>query len=105
MAYRGKQADLLAILKEMQQAGLPVIGMKDRDAAGDEIALAEIDPFTFFANFNRGTTVDSQLKIIGILKEKFSVASPVPTDFHGIPSANLLIPCLKSSALNIGKLE
>ncbi len=89
LAYRERQADLLAILKEMHQAGLPVTGMKDRDAAGAEIALAEIDPFTFFANFNRGTKEDSQRKIVGILKEKFSLVSPVPSDFHGIPSASL----------------
>jgi len=89
MAYRDRQADLLAIVKEMQQADLRVIAMKDRDASGTEIKLAEIDPFTFFTNFNRGTTEDRQRKMVGTLKEKFGLTSPVPDDFHGIPVANL----------------
>ena len=46
MAYREKQADLLSILMEMHKGGLPVTSMKDQDASGTEIALAEIDPFT-----------------------------------------------------------
>ena len=60
-------AELLAIVKEMQQANLPVISLKDRDAAGADIELAEIDPLTF-ANFNRGTTDDSRRQMIGVLK-------------------------------------
>lgn len=70
MAYRDRQVDLLNIVKEMQQAELPVISLKDQDASGTEIELTEIDPFTFFTNFNRGTTESSRLEMIRMIKEK-----------------------------------
>jgi hypothetical protein len=90
MPYRDRQAELLDIVKDMRQADLPAISLKDQDAAGAEIELAEIDPFTFFANFNRGIMENSRREMLGMLKEKFGLASPVPGDFHGIPVANLL---------------
>jgi hypothetical protein len=50
------QAELLDTLAAMKQAGQKVIKLTDVAAGDQEIPLGEIDPFTFFATFNRGTT-------------------------------------------------
>ena len=75
MGYRERQTDLLGIVKEMGDAGLPVISMTDEAAGGAAIELAEIDPFTFFANFNRGTTDHSRREIVRITKQRFDCTS------------------------------
>lgn len=90
MFYRERHAELLDIVKEMQQAGLPAISLKDQNPAGTEVDLGEIDPFTFFANFNRGITDDSRREMLRIIRKEFEIALPIPTDFHGIPVANQL---------------
>ena len=90
MGYSNRQHELLAMIKAMQQQNLPVISLKDQSASGAEIDLAAIDPFTFFTNFNRGTTEDSRRKMLAFLKERFGLSSPVPSDFHGIPVTMML---------------
>ena len=56
MKYRNRPSELIDLLKEMQGKGLSVISLNDRGPEGEEIDFTEIDPFTFFANFNRGIT-------------------------------------------------
>ena len=90
MGYSNRQHELLAMIKAMQQQGLPVISLKDKNANGAEIDLGAIDPFTFFSNFNRGITEGSRRKMLTFLKERFGLSSSVPSDFHGIPVAMML---------------
>lgn len=87
--YRDRQDELLFLSREMLEKGLRVIEFKDRNEAGENIPLLEIDPFTFFAHFNRGLTEENRIKILSYLKTKFELAAPVPSDFHGIPVANM----------------
>jgi MoxR-like ATPase len=49
----------------------------------------EMDPFTFFANFNRAIRTDNRQAIIRELKALWNLASEVPSDFEGIPLVDL----------------
>jgi 5-methylcytosine-specific restriction protein B len=80
-----QQADLLAILRDMQKQELKVISLEDQDSKGHAIPLAEIDPFTFLATFNRGVTENNRRENWKFLKEKWGLKEPVPDDFTGIP--------------------
>ncbi|WP_052813159.1 AAA family ATPase [Desulfonatronum thioautotrophicum] len=89
LQYRDRQDELLSLSMEMLENGLRVIEFKDKNEAGESIPLLEIDPFTFFAHFNRGLTEKNRIKILSFLKTRLKLAAPVPSDFHGIPVANL----------------
>lgn len=84
-AYRDSNSELIILLKEMLGKGLKVIGVADRDVGDVPIELSEIDPFTFFANFNRGTTPANRCAILAALKEEWDIQSPLPQDFDGLP--------------------
>jgi len=85
VGYEERQADLLGLLHEIKESGLPMIGLTDRGASNRKRPLAEIDPFTFFGVFNRGTTEEKRQSILRIIQEKLGLSSAVPDDFHGIP--------------------
>jgi 5-methylcytosine-specific restriction protein B len=89
LAYRNKQGELLEWLRQMKAAGLPVVGLNDQKPEGASIPLAEIDPFTFFANFNRGIKDAHRIEILKVLKDKMQLAAQLPVDFNGVPLANL----------------
>ena len=54
-------------------------------AAEGPVPLAEIDPFTFFASFNRGITEDNRKEDWRFLKKKWDLPASVPDDFAGLP--------------------
>ena len=86
LAYRDRQNELLGMIRDLKNQDLKPISTDDKDSQNKTIALAEIDPFTFFANFNRGKFKDdSRSKILKWFKEKFSLTSELPNDFPGIP--------------------
>lgn len=85
---RQNQTELLAILGEMEQQGLKVISLQDEGAEGQTIPLAEIDPFTFLASFNRGVTDKNRRENWSFLKTRWGLKAPVPDDFSGIPTLN-----------------
>lgn len=89
LQYRDRQDELLSLSTEMLEKGLRAIEFKDKNEAGESIPLREIDPFTFFAHFNRGLTEENRIKILSFLKTRLKLAAPVPSDFHGIPVANM----------------
>jgi 5-methylcytosine-specific restriction protein B len=70
----------------MEQQGLNVIKLQDEGAGGQTIPLAEIDPFTFLASFNRGVTEDKRRENWEFLKARWGLAAAVPADFAGIPT-------------------
>lgn len=86
--YRYKQQELIEIIEEMQNRNLPTISLVDKGADGSQIPLDEIDPFTFFANFNRGIKDVNRVEIIRMLKEKWGLTADVPSDFAGVPVVN-----------------
>jgi 5-methylcytosine-specific restriction protein B len=85
LEYHTKQNELLAILRDMEQKGLKVVKLQDEAANGEKIPLAEIDPFTFLANFNRSITDQNRRENWAFLKIKWNLKASVPDDFNGIP--------------------
>ncbi|MGE0592116.1 MAG: AAA family ATPase [Vicinamibacterales bacterium] len=81
------QRALLAVLREMEEKQLKVISLTDRDGT-TSIPLAEIDPLTFLASFNRGLRDDARKNNWRFLKERWGLAAAVPDDFSGIPIVN-----------------
>ena len=57
--YRERQGDLIQIVREMESKDLPVISTADKKE-GKTLPLDEIDPFTFFACFNRRQTDENR---------------------------------------------
>ena len=54
LPYENRQMELLKMLHDLQEQGLPTISLKDKNEQGEDIPLDEIDPFSFFSNWNRG---------------------------------------------------
>ena len=83
--HRQNQKELLTLLHEMEQQGLKVISLQDEGADGQAIPLAEIDPFSFLASFNRGVTDKNRRENWIFLKTRWGLKAAVPEDFTGIP--------------------
>ena len=69
--YEDRQAELLQILKDLSKEGSKIISLKDKGVGSIETELKEIDPFTFFATFNRGITEENRKIILAFLKDRF----------------------------------
>lgn len=89
LPYRTRQSELIRILRGIEAKGLKTVSLKDIESSGREKPLAVIDPFTFFANFNRGTTFDNRRSILAELKGELQLKSELPSDFDGLPVVNL----------------
>lgn len=85
LGFEEDQGRLLEILRGAEEVGHKVVSLRDRDASGGEVALDGIDPFTFFASFNRGGTDDNRKRLLAYLKETLSLSAELPEDFLGIP--------------------
>lgn len=85
LTFESRQDELIEALRELREQELPVISLTDRDASGREFELREIDPFTFFASFNRGQRLDNRQRILDSLKERWELKAEIPSDFDGIP--------------------
>src|SRR5262245_773805 len=109
LEYERDQAALIALIREMKKAGLQIISLSDEDADGNEFELKEIDPFTFFANFNRGTKDANRKAILEFLKTRWGLQSNEPDDFNGVPvvisqAARFLWPAAKRSPEDVPKM-
>jgi 5-methylcytosine-specific restriction protein B len=87
LEFENRQSDLIGLLRELREKGLSVVSLIDKTGHG-EIELAEIDPFTFFASFNRKQADDTRKQILSELKSRWALCAPVPTDFEGVPVVN-----------------
>lgn len=85
LEHRQDQKELLTILREMEQQGLKVISLQDQGEGGQVIPLAEIDPFSFLATFNRGVTEKNRCDNWAFLKARWKLKADVPGDLTGIP--------------------
>jgi hypothetical protein len=85
LPFKNRQPDLVRILDEIKQTGVPIIRLVDAPDPATTPPLTRIDPFTFFAAFNRGLTNQNRMAILTTLKEKFHLNSAVPADFSGVP--------------------
>ncbi len=88
LKLRDNQTELIRITQDLGEKGLRAFPINDRFADGTTGVLREMDPFTFFANFNRQITDANRLAIVAELKGIFSLKSELPTDFTAIPVAN-----------------
>lgn len=86
LAYRDRQGELIAILKSIKDQGLPMILLTDKDKKGKKIPLRAIDPFTFFASFNRNTTDQNRQAILAAIRQQLQMQTEVPAGFEGIPT-------------------
>ncbi|NLD38445.1 MAG: EVE domain-containing protein [Desulfatiglans sp.] len=86
--YKDRQDELIAFMNEMRNEGIPIISTDDRYPDGTQRTLDEIDPFTFFANFNRGIKTEHRIQIIRHLTAKWDLSCRIPSDFSGIPIVN-----------------
>src|SRR5579884_779228 len=77
---------LIGALRAMESQGLTVISLEDRNASGESMPLTEVDPFTFFASFNRGITDRKRQDNWAFLKQHWDLSADVPADFTGIPT-------------------
>jgi 5-methylcytosine-specific restriction enzyme B len=62
--------------------------MQDKNRDDERVLLTEIDPFTFFAHFNRQIREENRIAILAQVKKHFRLQSPLPSDFEGIPVVN-----------------
>lgn len=88
LEYRNKQAELISFLKGLEDKGIKSQKMNDRDSKGRTVLLNEIDPFTFYSNFNRGIKEENRYAIMREIKNKFGLKSDIPTDLDGLPVVN-----------------
>jgi len=88
LEFKDRQGELVALLKELEGNGLKVISVRDRFQGGGEGDMTEIDPFTFFASFNRNLKEENRLAILIALKERWGLTSSLPEKFDGIPVMN-----------------
>ena len=88
MEYRNRRPELIQILSDAANEGLKVVSRYDQNPKGTRILLEDIDPFSFFASFNRGTKDEERKKILQFMKDRFTLEEPVPNDFTGIPTVD-----------------
>jgi DNA polymerase III delta prime subunit len=86
--YRDRQKELIEMLAEARKAGHKVVLLTDRDDDDHVIPLTEMDPFTFFASFNRTGNYADRAGVLQMAKERFSLESPVPETFEALPIVN-----------------
>lgn len=86
--FKDRQTELIDILARMDDDGLLTTKITDQLADGNTFRLKEIDPFSFLANFNRGTKDSNRKGLWSALKKEWSLSSEVPQDFDGLPNAS-----------------
>ncbi len=90
LTFESKQDELLLLLMEMQASGLKTVSLRDKGADGQEIELAEIDPFTFLATFNR-TGGEMRLALCKYLQGAWHLSASAPnsvSDLWGLPTVD-----------------
>jgi hypothetical protein len=80
LAYRTHQSELLEMIRELKKQGQKVVTIDGKDGP-----LTEIDPFTFFANFNRALSKETRCEILAHFQSRFDLKSEIPEDFDGVP--------------------
>lgn len=88
LEFKDRNHELVDVLAQMHAAGLKATLINDQGMDGATFQLKEIDPFSFLANFNRGTKFSNRVAMWQILKDKWNLHSDIPDDFDGLPIAN-----------------
>ncbi|WP_019239051.1 MULTISPECIES: AAA family ATPase [Enorma] len=61
-------------------------GLKFSYKDGEPGKESGIDPFTFFAAFNRGLSKVNRIKAIRLVMEELGIGASLPSDFEGVPT-------------------
>lgn len=80
--YRGRQPELVQILKDSG-----VRGLADQNPKGKSVDLTEIDPFTFLALLNKQSHPERAKALAGV-KQRLGIRATAPLGFLGIPKAD-----------------
>ena len=88
LQFENKRSELIDMLLKMKEEGLLILSLKNKDKAGNEKIMDEIDPFSFFSNFNRGIKNINRIAILSFIKNKWGLISQIPESFDGIPVMN-----------------
>lgn len=88
LEFKDRNHDLVEIIARMHEAGLKATLINDQGPNGSAFQLKEIDPFSFLANFNRGTKDSNRQAMWQRLKDEWQLQSEIPQDFDGLPLAN-----------------
>lgn len=88
LPYRERQEELIEVLRRIEKQGGKIISLDDINANGQKVMLSAMEPFTFFASFNRGTKDSNRLQILSAFKDELNLRSDLPADFDGLPSVN-----------------
>ena len=86
--WEDRQQLLIDASVEMRTDGLKVTPLNDKDGDDRRFQVKEMDPFSFFANFNRQIRDEQRLDILSRVKTLLGAKEPLPTDFDGVPLAN-----------------
>ena len=87
--YKDRSNELVDILVKTKAEGFPVISLEDKGDNDETIPLQEIDPITFFCNYNRAVTEENRKGMWKILKKELQLLQDVPSDFSGLPNINM----------------
>lgn len=82
--FKDNHIGLIDILEDMKEKGLNTIPLKDKDDNG-ETKLKDIDPFTFFSNFNRNIKAKTRADILLHLKDDWGLEGKIPTFTPSLP--------------------
>lgn len=79
----GSQPKLIATLQK-----IGITGFRDGSESGKEVALEEIDPFTFFSYLNKFHSDERRVEILHSLKRNLELQCQEPTDVAGLPTTH-----------------
>lgn len=82
LEFEDRQDELIEVLHEIKNVGLPCIPLADNQPDGTQKPLEVMDPFTFLAILARVET-PSAIKLCDWLKREWGLNSPTPKDFEG----------------------
>ena len=85
LAYEERQGELVQFVEQLREEGHTVTTLQDRGDNDKTFLMEELDPFTFYGIFNRGISDEKRIGILQRAKQHFSIESPVPKSFSGVP--------------------
>jgi len=86
LTFETNQSELILLMEAIGAAKLSTISTLDRPTESTRAQLTAMDPFTFFAIFNRSLTQQNRLKNLQFIKKRWQLSAPLPRDFNGIPT-------------------
>lgn len=91
LEYKNNRKELInKMYKIFDDLDLKVPNLGGDVVKGNTVIPFDMDPFTFFALFNKRISTERRIKFVERIKEEFSIKNNVPYTFHGISLVNNL---------------